>query len=148
MAPVRIKDFLLLVHDALKPKLPTSLQDYEWRQRWSLLQVYYEKPTLHYEVWVQRKKGLIEIGLHFEGEQEESYRWAEALAPRAMEIQSQLGPEVELEEWTPSWTRLHEVRRFDGELSESLAGEIVQRLAQFIQVMEPILAEEREAGAG
>lgn len=148
MASVRIKDFLLLVHDKLEAQLPASLRDYEWRQRWSLLQVYYEKPAVHYEVWVQRKKGLIELGLHFEGEQEESYRWAEALAPHAIEIQSQLGPDVELEEWTQSWTRLHEVRRIERDLTDELAEQTARRLAQFIEVLEPIVAEERAAVAG
>ncbi|MCH8850074.1 MAG: hypothetical protein IIC89_04535 [Chloroflexi bacterium] len=145
---MRIKDFLLLVQDSVGPRLSKPLQAYEWRQRWSLLQIYYDKPAVHYEVWVQRKKSLIELGLHFEGEQEESYRWAEALAPRALEIQSQLGPDVELEEWTQSWTRLHEVRRIEHDLSDELAEETAERLAQFIEVLEPIVAEERAAVAG
>lgn len=145
---MRIKDFLLLVQDSLAPRLSKPLRAYEWRQRWSLLQIYYDKPVVHYEVWVQRKKGLIELGLHFEGEQEESYRWAEALAPRALEIQSQLGPDVELEEWTQSWTRLHEVRHIEHDLSDALAEQTAERLAQFIEVLEPIVAEERAAVAG
>jgi hypothetical protein len=139
------------VHDVLAKRLPKPLRRYEWRVRSSLLQVYFGEPSVHYEVWVQRKTGSIEIGLHFEGEREENYRWAETLAPRSLEIQAKLGPNVELEEWTKSWTRLHEQRRFGGgdtwkpsrDLTEELAEDVAERLAAFIETMEPILAEER-----
>ncbi len=142
---MRIHDFLNLVYDALPARLPEPLRQHNWRVRWSLLQVYFEEPSVHYEVWVRRKASQIELGLHFEGEREESYRWAEALAGRVLEIQAQLGPSVELEEWTESWTRLHESMPLTGDLTEGLAEEVAERLAQFIQVLEPILAEERAA---
>ena len=145
---MRIRDFLLLTYDALPRQLPEPLRDHQWRVRWSLLQVYFERPTVHYEVWVQRKARRIEVGLHFEGEREESQRWAQALAPRALEIQAQLGPSVELEEWTRSWTRLHETLPLAGDLTDELAQELAQRLARFIEVLEPILAEERAGVVG
>lgn len=140
---VRIRDFLLLVHDDLARELPEPLQDHEWRLRWSMLQVYFGSPAVHYEVWVQRKAGRIEIGLHFESVREESYRWAQALAKRALEIQAQLGPGVELEEWTRSWTRLHETWPLTGALTDDLAEDVAVRLARFMEVLEPILAQER-----
>ncbi len=145
---MRIRDFLLLVYDALPQKLPEALREHRWRVRWSLLQVYFERSVVHYEVWVQRKARRIEIGLHFEGEQEENYRWAQALAPHALEIQAQLGPSVELEEWTKSWTRLHETLTLRGDLTEELANEVAERVARFIEVLEPILAQERAGVAG
>jgi len=148
---MHLQRFLMQVHDTLAERLPKSLRKYKWRARSSLLQVYFGEPAVHYEVWVQRKTGTIEVGLHFEGEREENYRWAETLAPRALEIQAQLGPSVELEEWTQRWTRLHESRPFAGreewkpsrDLTEELAEEIGARLARFIEVLEPIVAEER-----
>lgn len=140
---MRIRDFLSIVHDALSRRLPQPLRDHQWRVRFTLLQVYFQSPAVHYEVWVQRKNGRIEIGLHFEGEREENYRWASALGGRALEIQAQLGPRVELEEWTQSWTRLHETWPLSGDLTEELAAEAAGRLARFIEVLEPILAEER-----
>ena len=142
---MRIRDFLNLVYDGLPGQLPVELREHDWRVRWSLLQVYFEKPAVHYEVWVQRKARRIELGLHFECEREESYRWAEALAPRAIEIQAQLGQNVELEEWTKSWTRLHETLHLESDLSEALAADVAQRLARYIEVLEPILEEERAA---
>lgn len=144
---MRIKDFLNAAYDALPQQLPEDLRGHKWRIRWSLLQVYFGKPTIHYEVWVQRKARRIEIGLHFECEREESYRWAEVLAPRAIEIQAQLGPNVELEEWTKSWTRLHETLHLETDLTEELASDVANRLARYIEVLEPILEEERAAGA-
>lgn len=145
---MRIRDFLSRVYDALPGLLAAPYRTHEWRLRWSTLQVYFEKPNVHYEVWVQKSAGRIELGLHFEAEREESYRWAEALAPRAIEIQAQLGPTVELEEWTASWTRLHETISLEGKLSEELAHEVAERLVRFIEVLEPILAEERALVAG
>ncbi len=133
----------MLVHDNLARELPEPLQDHQWRLRWSMLQVFFQSSTIHYEVWVQRKAGRIEIGLHFESEREESYRWAEALAERSLEIQAQLGPSVELEEWTKSWTRLHETWALEGDLTDELAEGAAARLAQFMAVLEPILTEER-----
>ncbi len=148
---LHLQNFLMHVHDVLAERLPKRLRGYKWRARSSLLQVYFGDPAVHYEVWVQRKTGAIEIGLHFEGEREENYRWAETLAPRALEIQAQLGPSVELEEWTQKWTRLHESRPFAGrdewkpsrDLTEELAEQVAERLARFIEVLEPIVAEER-----
>ncbi len=145
---MRIRDFLFLVYDALSKELPRPLRDHRWRVRFSLLQVYFGNPAVHYEVWVQRKIGRIEIGLHFEGDPEENYRWAQALAPRALEIQAQLGPTVELEEWTRSWTRLHESRALEGDLTQELAQDVARRVARFMEALEPILAEERTGVVG
>ena len=145
---VRIRDFLTLVYDSVPEQLPQSLREHQWRVRWSLLQVYFDQANIHYELWVQKKARRIEIGLHFECEREESYRWAEVLSHRAVEIQAQLGQKVELEEWTKSWTRLHETIHMETDLSESLAADIAERLARYIEVLEPILHEERAALAG
>jgi hypothetical protein len=145
---MRIRDFLHLTYDALPAQLPDELREHHWRVRWSLLQIYFDSPAVHYEVWVQRKTGRIEIGLHFEGDPDANQRWAQALAPRALEIQSRLGPGVELEEWTRSWTRLHETRAIEGDLTPALAEQVAGRLAEFIEALEPLLAEERAAAVG
>jgi hypothetical protein len=102
----------------------------------------YHSPKVHYEVWLTRKTGRIEIGLHFEGPREFSYRWAELMAEHAPEIFGRLGPDVELEEWTPSWTRIHQSLPYDP-LSEGLADEVARRLAEMITVLQPIVESER-----
>jgi len=143
MPAVRNRDFLHAVYDALTRDPPSALEGHEWRIRWSLLQIFFADPKVHYEVWVQKKHRRIELGLHFECEHEESYRWAAALASRADEIMAQLGPDAELEEWTESWTRLHEVRTFEKDLTEELARETAERLARYIAVLQPVVEEER-----
>ena len=143
-----IISFLSLVDTALSRRLPKRLRGTRRRPRASVLQVYFARPEVHYEVTVQRNTKSLEIGLHFEGEREENQSWASALGGRALEIQAQLGPAVELEDWTASWTRLHETRPLADDLTDELATEIAQRLARFIQVLEPILAEERAGVIG
>ena len=59
------------------------------------------------------------------------------------EIQARLGPRVELEEWTASWTRVHQTVPYDP-LSEPLADEVAGLLAQTITVLQPIVERERE----
>ena len=138
---MRFHEFLLRVRELAEARLPADAPQLQGRLRLSLLQLYRDDPRLHYEVWVQGKTGRIEVGLHFEGERETNRRWAEALGRRVLELQAQLGPGVELEEWTPSWTRLHRtvpLRKLD----DDLAAEVADLLARFMRVMDPILAEE------
>jgi hypothetical protein len=151
---MRIRDFLMLVQDQLEPLLPPELRSFQSRVRFWLLQVYYWRPAIHYEVWPQRKNGRLELGLHFEAEREESYRWAAALAERMPELQARLsatdgpvsggqtapGPNFELEEWTPTWTRLHQSLPLEA-LDEPLADEVARRLAHLIETLQPILEE-------
>ena len=137
---MRVRDFLMLVQERLEILLPPELRSFQARVRFTLLQVYFDHPSLHYEVWAQRKTGRIEIGLHFEGEAETNYRWAAVLAERMPEVLAALGPAMELEEWTPAWTRLHQTLPMEA-LDESEATEAAERLAALIQTMEPILEE-------
>lgn len=148
---MRFHEFLLRVRELAEARLPAGAPRFQGRLRLSLIQLYRDDPRLHYEVWIQRKAGRIEVGLHFEGERETNYRWAEALSRRVLELQAELGPNVELEEWTRSWTRLHRMVPLR-KLDDDLADEVAEVLAAFIRVMEPILAEEADrvspAGGG
>jgi hypothetical protein len=137
---MRVRDFLMLVRERLEPLLPAELRSFQARIRFNLLQVYYGHPSLHYEVWPQRKNGRIEIGLHFEGAREENYGWAAVLAERMPQMQAALGPSLELEEWTPTWTRLHQSVPLPS-LDEDLAGEVAERMAALIETVQPILEE-------
>jgi hypothetical protein len=141
---MRFHEFLLRVRELAEARLPADTPRLQGRLRLSLMQLYRNDPRLHYEVWIQRKTGRIEVGLHFEGEREANYRWAEALGRRVLELQAQLGPSVELEEWTRSWTRLHQTVPLRT-LDDSLAVEVAEILTRFITVMEPILAEEADS---
>jgi len=135
----RAHEFLARVRDLAYDQLGSEGAAFQSRIRFSFVQFYREDPRIHYEVWLQRKTGRIEIGLHFEGEREDNYGRAEALSGRMAEIQTQLGPSMELEEWTRSWTRLHQTVPL-GPLVEEAAQEVSAQLVQLIRVMEPILA--------
>jgi hypothetical protein len=137
---MRVRDFLMLVRERLETLLPAELCSFHARIRFNLLQVYYEHPSIHYEVWPQRKSSRIEVGLHFEGEGQDSYAWATLLAEHMPRMQAALGPSLELEEWTPTWTRLHQAVPL-ASLDEDLAGGVAQRMAALIQTVQPILEE-------
>ena len=139
---MRIRDFLAVVRRVAEPLLLPVWAPFHWRFRFNLLQLHHGDPTIHCEVWVQRKAGRIELGLHFEGERGTNYRWAARLAERFVEIQARIDAPVELEEWTRSWTRVHELIPFDT-LDEPLAERVARRLADLVAVMEPILDQER-----
>lgn len=138
---MRAHEFLVRVRELTEGQFPEDAPRFQGRLRFGLIQLYREDPRIHYEVWLQRKTGHIEVGLHFEADRDTSYRWAEALGRRVLDLQAQLGPGVELEEWTRSWTRLHRTLPLRA-LDEELAREVADVLARFVSVMEPILAEE------
>ncbi len=138
---MRSQEFLVRVRGLAESRLPGDTPRFRARLRPSLVQLHRDDPRLHYEVWIQRKTGRVEVGLHFEGEREMNRRWSAALARHALELQAELGPGVDLEEWTQTWTRLHRSVPLR-ELDEDLADEVAGLLARIIRVMEPILAEE------
>jgi len=141
---MRVGDFLTLVNERAMALLPDGLRDGATsRVSSAWLWVHYHSPKVHHEVWLARKTGRIEIGLHFEGPREFSYRWAEVMAPYMPEIQARLGPQIELEEWTASWARVHQTLPYDP-LSEPLADEVAGRLAEMITVLQPIVERERD----
>lgn len=134
---LRVREFLALVRDAVFKAISVE-PSFQWRQRFNYLQFYRRDPRVHYEVWPQRRTGRIEVGLHFEGPREFSYAWAEVMARRADEIMAALGPDVELEEWTPAWTRLHRSLPFDT-LTPALAQETAAHVLHFLGALDPIV---------
>ncbi|MEE8370165.1 MAG: hypothetical protein V3S00_05285 [Dehalococcoidia bacterium] len=139
---MRVREFMSLVLDRTTELLPAELRGFTARNRFVWLQLHYHSPNVHYEVWLTRKTGRIEIGLHFEGPREFSYRWAERLATYMPEIQGRMGPQVELEEWTASWCRIHQTLPSDP-LGEPLALAVAERLASTISILEPMVQRER-----
>jgi hypothetical protein len=133
--PLKPREFLTLVVDtaiALQPEKPNV------RVRASLAQLSYDAPDQHYEVWLRQRAGLLELGLHFEGPREENLRRLAVVADAMPEILESLGDGPELEEWTESWTRLHEVHPMET-LDETFAREIGERLAAYVTTLQPIL---------
>lgn len=125
--------FLASVRDGALAVLPSSLQGAHTRIRYGMLQLHYGNPRIHYEVWLVHKTGRIEIGLHFEADREANHARATELAERVLELREVLGPEVELEEWTPSWTRLHLTLPL-GKLDAALSAEVADKLASIVRL--------------
>jgi hypothetical protein len=135
--PLKNRPFLELVREAafasLEGEKPTA------QVRGSMLQVYFGEFPQHYEVWLRGQVGLVELGLHFESEREESYRRLAVVAEAMPEIAARLGPAVDVEEWTERWARVHETVPLKT-LDETFARHLGERLAEFIRVLEPVVA--------
>jgi hypothetical protein len=133
------REFLGLIPDGVRKCLPEPLRDFSVRGPvFSLIGLYYgADPRIHYEVWLQRRAGRIEIGLHFEADAETNRRGLEVLSDRAEEIVSALGPEVEGEHWDRGWTRIHQGLPL-GSGDAAVARAAAERLAAFIRVLEPM----------
>jgi len=137
---MRIHDFLRFTVDQLRLALPEELRHFNRRRRFSLVQISYGDPRLHYEVWVQGGRRRIELGLHLEADRETNERLQAYLARRFIEVQAELGPQFELEQWTQSWSRAHEYVPY-ARLDEAFARALAVRLARMIGVLQPILED-------
>ncbi len=139
---MRVGEFLSLVREELPHLLPPEVRSFQWRQAPALLQVYYWYPAVHYELWLQRSRGVVEVGLHFEGEREHNHLWARALAENMASVLASLPRVADLEEWTGWWTRLHYVLPWEP-LEEGTARRMAGHLASFIVALQPLLEELR-----
>ena len=136
------REFLQLVESAARAALPAKLaSSVSSRLRFSLLQLHFGDPTVHYEVWVQRRQGAIEVGLHFEGPDGERNRaLLDRLVAQGEQLMDALGLRIEPEVWTASWTRLHETMALHEPLDEALAGGLGARVSAWVRACQPLLA--------
>ncbi len=133
---LRSRRFLELVTEAATADLGGETP--ELRQRASMAQLYFGDRNQHYEVWLRPAAGLVELGLHFEGPQEENRRRVAVVAEAMPLVSPALGPAVEVEEWTESWTRVHETLPLLP-LDERFAAALGARLALYVSVLEPVV---------
>ena len=135
------RHFLSEMLELLRMQLPLELKDFQSAGPWhGLIKVHYGDPSAHYEVWIRRRNRQIELGLHFEGPAQQNSQYLESLMARIPEIQAQLGPSVEPEQWTASWTRVHETIPLP-DLDEDFLMQLSSRLSRYIRVLEPMLAD-------
>ncbi len=111
----------------------------EQRLRASMAQLYFGSRAQHYEVWLRANAGLVEVGLHFEGPREENLRRLGLLADVMPLIGAALGPAAEIEEWTESWTRIHETQPLRP-LDEAFAAALGHRIAAYVATLQPLIA--------
>jgi hypothetical protein len=137
---MRVNEFLHLVAETARSQVPSNRRGFRTRTRFTLIQIYFVKRTIHYEVWVRGKDRFIEIGLHFESDRETNTALLDYFrqTPRAFEIKDTLGEAVELEQWTESWARVHQLLRYE-KLDEATAAAVAKRLGLMIVTLQPML---------
>jgi hypothetical protein len=104
----------------------------------SLIKLHFGNPRIHYEIWLQRRHKLIEVGLHFEDQAPVNKHYLSQLAGHAPAIRDALGPAVEAEQWTDSWTRVHQSVIMTA-LDEDLLLEVSDTASRMIGVLEHIV---------
>jgi len=137
---MRIQQFQVSLVDQTRKQLPRALRKFDARSFFSMVKLHYSNPKLHYEVWVRGQERLVEVGFHFEADKATNDALREYFASRALEIHAELGPRVEVEQWTNSWSRVHEVVPYTS-LDAELVDQLAKKLARMISVLQPMLKE-------
>jgi hypothetical protein len=115
-------------------------------QTMNLLKLHYgANYRVHYEVWISTDKGHVELGLHFEDGPASTERLLRHFDACIIELKHELGPDAELERWTQSWGHLFELHPLEP-LSASFAARLGERVARYIDVLQPLLDEAYERG--
>jgi hypothetical protein len=144
---MRVNEFLELVARETRAQLPAPYRSFHTWKRYTLIQFFYARRAIHYELWVRGAEvHALEIGLHCEADAATNRALLEQFDLRLFEIKDALGDHIEAEQWTKSWTRVHELMPYKT-LDEATARASAARLAQMIQVLEPMVDETLRANA-
>ena len=132
-------EFLEVLLELARQQLPPELSGFQVTgPTMSLVKLHYGRPAVHYEVWVQKRRGEVELGLHFEGDAESNRRYLELLSEQRDAIRSALGPGVDAEPWDKGWTRIHETVPLEP-LNDDFLVELSFKLSAMIRMLEPML---------
>ena len=143
----KTREFLGEAVELVRMQLPPELRDVQViGPAASLVKLHYGDPKVHYEVWVRRRAASVEVGLHFEGPAETNSMFLEQLAGPYSDALVSLGPEVEPEQWTASWTRVHQELPLTT-LDEDMLMVVSGRLSQMVRVLEPLVRQIKAAAA-
>lgn len=136
---MRVNEFLELVAQETRAQLPPRLRKFHTWKRYTLIQLFYTKRSIHYEVWVRGNPvHALEIGLHCEADAATNSALLEKLDARLFEIKAALGDQIEAEQWTRNWTRLHELVPYE-KLDDATARVSAKKLATMIALLQPML---------
>jgi hypothetical protein len=130
---------MALLPAAARAHLPASLRRFRSAHRSWLCQLYYRDPRLHYEVWnLGERRGLLEIGLHFESrDREENAALLRGFSQRMVAVKAALGQQWEAEAWDKGWTKVYETVPYEP-FSDEVLEAIAKRLARAMTVLQPI----------
>ena len=132
-------EFLEALPDLVRQQLSPELRGFQVAASpMSLVKLHYGRPTIHYEVWIQKRKGEVEMGLHFEGDAERNRRHLELLSEQRDAIRSALGSGVDAEPWDRGWTRVHETVPLEP-LNDDFLIELSFKLSAMIRTLEPMV---------
>jgi hypothetical protein len=125
---------------AARAKLPKEWQNFKTNVRPWLVQLAYGDPLLHYEVvTLGERRGVLEIGLHFESRNPAvNARLLDGFMRHLFEIKAELGDEIEAEMWDKGWTKVYETIPLEA-FDEAYLDRVAERLAHVIVVLQPIL---------
>ncbi len=137
---MRIQQFQVSLVNKTRSRLPRSLRDFDARSFFTIVKVSYAQPRIHYEVWVRGKERLIELGLHFEADKSLNDALLDYFNERSVLVHAELGPRIEIERWTNSWARVHEVIPYT-QLDDKLVDQLSEKLAHMITVLQPMVKE-------
>lgn len=144
--------FITTLPDTLRPWLPPNLQGFQVRRPWSLLQLHYGEPNLHYEVGraapgpLRQVTGW-ELGFHCEARDHHLNRLLlDGFRRHLFEIKETLGERIEAEMWDRGWTKIYEVYP-DGPLTAEYRAAVAARLAAIITCLHPVFVDLRRAAA-
>jgi len=137
---MRLAQFQVSVVAQIKNQLPRSLRAFHARSFFTLVKLSYARPKIHYEFAVRGKERLIEVGLHCEADAATNAALLAHFQTRAFDILAALGPRVEIEQWTSTWSRVHQVLPYTT-LDDALATRVAHELARMMVVLEPLVAQ-------
>lgn len=140
---MRIQSFQIALVEKTRRQLPRALKNFEPRAFFTIVKISYREPKIHYKVWVRGKERLIEIGLHCEAAKATNDALLAYFDARALEIHAELGPRIEIERWTNSWSRVHEIVPYES-LNAELVDRLAAKLAKMITVLQPLVEEFRK----
>jgi hypothetical protein len=125
---------------AVREQLPQPLRKFRTSGRPWLCQLYYADPGLHYEVAnLGERRGLLEIGLHFESRNSAvNCALLASFLSHMVEIKATLGPQWEAEQWDKGWTKVYETVPYEP-FTAQLLGTVSGRLARAMIVLTPML---------
>ncbi len=135
-ATLKAREFVFLCEDlamaSLGEDFPRPLRKVEW----TTLQLSFGNPQAHFELQPHVARGIVELGLHFEGPVEFNDACAARIAADAHQVMAALGPAWELEVWTQSWRRIHRVFHFEA-LTSELGHAVAAEFARALRVLHP-----------
>ncbi len=135
---LKAREFLFYTEDQMLAQLPSTLPRPNRRVMWTILQLYYGDPAVHFELQPQVARGQVELGLHFEADADTNELRAGLLAEHTIPVLGTLGPGWELEAWTVSWRRLHRVFPFE-RLTADLGREVAGEFARLLETLHPMI---------